>query len=96
MKMFHRVVSAVLLFSASALVFAAKVDINAADAAALTALDGVGNARAQAIVEYRQLNGPFRSVEELARVKGLSAAVVERNRDRLSIGAEVQRNGAMD
>ena len=56
----------------------------------LTALDGVGQSRAQAIGEYRRLNGPFRSIEELARVKGLGGAVVERNRDRLSIGTQAQ------
>ena len=54
-----------------------KVDINSADAAQLEqVLVGVGPAKAEAIVEHRKANGPFKSADELALVKGigLSAA----------------------
>ena len=64
-----------------------KVDINTATAAELDrVLVNVGPAKAQAIVEHRQANGPFKSVEELALVKGIGLRTIERNRDRLTIG----------
>ncbi|MGE4458791.1 ComEA family DNA-binding protein [Stenotrophomonas acidaminiphila] len=65
-----------------------KVDINTATAAELDqVLVNVGAAKAQAIVEYRQANGPFKSVEELALVKGIGLKTVERNRDLIGVGA---------
>ena len=65
-----------------------KVNINTADAAALDAvLVNVGPAKAQAIVDYRKANGAFRSVEQLAMVKGIGLKTVEKNRDRISVGA---------
>ncbi|MBB5207311.1 ComEA family DNA-binding protein [Chiayiivirga flava] len=66
------------------------VDINTADAATLAAvLDGVGDAKAQAIVAYREENGPFQSVDQLAEVKGIGLKTLEKNRDRIApIGAD--------
>lgn len=65
-----------------------KVNINAADAAELDrVLVNVGPSKAQAIVEYRQANGPFKSAEELALVKGIGLKTVERNRDLIEVGA---------
>ena len=67
---------------------AETVDINAAGAAELaTALDGVGQSKAEAIVEYREANGPFKSVDDLALVKGIGAATIEKNRDKVTITA---------
>ena len=64
-----------------------KVDINTADAATLDrVMVNVGAAKAQAIVEFRQANGPFRSVEELTQVKGIGLATVDRNRDLITVG----------
>ena len=77
--------SLVLSFSAFA---AGPVNINTADAASLAAnLTGVGPAKAQAIVEYRKANGPFKSAEELAMVKGIGLKTVEKNRDRIALGS---------
>ena len=67
---------------------AASVDINAASAEEMdSVLLNIGPAKAQAIVEHRQAHGPFRSVEELALVKGIGLRTVERNRDRIVLGA---------
>ena len=64
-----------------------KVDINTADAATLDrVLVNVGAAKAQAIVDFRQANGPFRSAEELAQVRGIGLATVERNRELITVG----------
>jgi competence protein ComEA len=63
------------------------VDINTADAETLArVIDGIGVAKAQAIIDYRQANGPFKTVEGLVAVKGIGERTVERNRDRLSVG----------
>lgn len=61
-----------------------SVDINSADAASLAAeLNGVGEKRAQAIVEYRSEHGPFHSIDDLAKVKGIGPAVIEKNKGHL-------------
>ena len=49
-------------------------------------LRGIGEAKARAIVEHRRRHGPFRSVDELALVKGIGPKTVERNRTRLRVG----------
>jgi competence protein ComEA len=62
------------------------VNLNTADAAALeNGLIGIGKVKAQAIVDHRTANGPFASVDELLEVKGIGAATLEKNRDKLSI-----------
>jgi len=62
------------------------VNINQANAAELSeALSGVGISRANAIVAYRQANGPFKSADELSRVKGIGAATIKRNLSRITL-----------
>lgn len=62
--------------------FAGPVNINTADAATLSReLKGIGAKRAEAIVEYRRKFGPFKSVEELALVKGIGPAAIQKNRE---------------
>jgi competence protein ComEA len=50
------------------------IDLNAATAADLDALPGIGPVLAQRIVEHRERNGPFRSVEQLDDVPGIGPA----------------------
>ncbi len=76
-----------VLMAAGVASAADKVDINTADAAQLEqVLVGVGAAKAEAIVEYRKANGPFKSADELALVKGIGLKTVERNRDLIAVG----------
>lgn len=66
---------------------AGPVDINTADASTLAKeLNGVGPARAQAIVAYRNEHGPFKSVDDLALVKNIPRKLIENNRDVLKVG----------
>ena len=56
---------------------AALLDINTADATALTALPGVGQAKAEAIVRYRAEHGFFAALQDVAAVSGISQRMVE-------------------
>jgi competence ComEA-like helix-hairpin-helix protein len=67
---------------ASANVQSGKVNLNKADAPTLQReLSGVGEAKAKAIVSYRESNGPFASAEELLEVKGVGKALLEESRE---------------
>ena len=71
------------------------INLNTADAATLAReMDGIGAAKARAIVEHRQRNGAFRSVDELALVKGVGSKTVEANRPRLSVGGAAPAKSA--
>ncbi|SDA43032.1 competence protein ComEA [Pseudomonas sp. NFACC15-1] len=63
-----------------------KVRLNEADAATLQReLTGIGKAKAEAIVAYRENNGAFSSVDELLEVKGIGKAILDKNRDKLEV-----------
>jgi competence protein ComEA len=69
-----------------AIAWAGPVNVNTADAATLASeLDGIGPAKAQAIVEYRQQNGPFRSADDLLKVQGIGERVLEQNRGNIRV-----------
>lgn len=56
------------------------INVNSANAEELAdLLDGVGLSRAQAIIEYREQHGPFRSAQELIAVRGIGQATLEKN-----------------
>lgn len=71
---------------AAAVAATETVNLNTADANALSdGLIGIGDAKARAIIEYREANGPFTSVEDLLEIKGIGTAILEKNRARLSL-----------
>lgn len=62
----------------------AQVNINSASAEEIAeVLVGIGAAKAEAIVAYREQNGGFKSVEELTEVKGIGEATLTKNKDRI-------------
>ena len=61
------------------------VNINRASEGELVSLNGIGSSNAQAIILYRKMFGNFKTVDELAKVKGIGAKTVEKNRGRLSV-----------
>ena len=66
--------------------FAGPVDINTADAETISAeLNGIGMTKAEAIVEYREKHGPFKSPEDLSLVKGIGDRTVELNRANIRV-----------
>ena len=62
------------------------IDLNTASAADLTRLPGIGEKRAQAIVDYRESSGPFQSVEELTEVKGIGEGILAQVYDYVTVG----------
>ena len=87
MTIFNRAIAIAALLAASATTsWCAPVNINSADAATLAQdLKGIGGVKAQAIVDYRQKHGTFRTVDELAQVKGISQKLIDRNRADLRV-----------
>lgn len=61
-----------------------RININTATADELDTLPGIGPALADAIIEYRETSGPFGSIDELARVPGISARMVDAMRDQVT------------
>ena len=62
-----------------------KLNINTATLAELTSLKGIGDKKAQAIVDYREKQGKFTSVDQLADVTGIGPATLEANRDMIIV-----------
>lgn len=60
------------------------IDINAADAALLAELPGIGPSKASAIIEDREANGPYESAEDLTRVSGIGEVTVEGLADQIT------------
>ncbi len=91
MNYLHTLALACALFL-TAPAFAEIVNINKADAAALAQnLNGIGEAKAQKIIEYREQHGDFQSIDELANVPGIGAKTVDRNRDSISLDKGVTK-----
>ena len=79
--MIVRIILFLIVFSVSSISFAAPVNINQASAEQISeALNGIGPSKAAAIIEYREENGPFRSVDELTGVKGIGQKIIDKNR----------------
>ena len=62
-----------------------KVNINTADEAALKSLKGIGEKKAKAIIEYRQKNGPFKTVDDLGKVKGIGDKRLGKLKDQVTV-----------
>jgi competence protein ComEA len=88
MKMLRNMLVAGLLFLPLLAHCAPPVDINSADSETLVeTLVGVGPQKAMAIIRYRQENGPFQQVDDLALVSGIGAKTMELNRGRITVTA---------
>lgn len=84
MKQLGKVGLAIGLMLVTAITLAAPVNINTADAKTLAEnIKGIGPKKAQAIVVYRRENGPFKSLQELTKVKGIGEKFIEKNKTEL-------------
>ena len=85
MSTFRTLLAIALLGAALVAGAADRVNLNTADAQALAAgMDGIGPSKAQAIVEWREQNGPFRSVDDLLLVRGIGQSTLDKNRERVT------------
>ena len=75
------------LFACLALSFnaLAAVNLNTASQAELESVNGIGPSKAKAIIDYRSKSGPFKSVEDLDKVKGFGKKTVDKLRNELSV-----------
>jgi competence protein ComEA len=83
---FSALVLVLLVLTAGGLLAQGKIDINSADVEELMSLRGVGEARAQAIVTYRQTNGPFQSLDDLKKVPSIGDKIIQDNRSNIAFG----------
>ena len=86
MYILRKLVVLILLGLPVTLLAAGEVDINTADKETLMTLSGVGESFAQKIINYREANGGFRSVEELTNIRGIGHTLIEKNKELLSVG----------
>ena len=66
----------------------AAININTATPGELDGVKGIGPAKAQAIVDYRSKNGPFKSLDDLKNVKGFGDKSIAKLKGELSVGGE--------
>ena len=83
MKKFYLTLILLLFLATSAF---AKVNINTADAKELATLPGIGQVKAEAIVNYRKDNGNFKNINDLKEVKGIGYKVVEKIKPEATTG----------
>jgi len=82
--MFKKILLLVVMLLVSVTAFA--VNINTASSKELAAgLKGVGESKADAIVMYRKEHGPFKTPQDLANVKGIGAATVDKNSENIEL-----------
>ncbi|UCD36106.1 MAG: helix-hairpin-helix domain-containing protein [Nitrospiraceae bacterium] len=86
------VAALILTFFAGSIAFAGsadgsgKININEATVKELSGLPGIGKKKAEAIVAYRNEKGKFASVEDLRKVEGIGAKLLDRVRDHVTAG----------
>ena len=62
-----------------------KVNLNEADIEALQTLDGIGEVKSKAIIDYRDKNGPFKQIEDIKNVSGIGDSVYEKIKDNITV-----------
>ena len=93
-----RVLLAVLICFAFSGVALAVVNINTATKEELTSLKGVGEKRAQEIINYRTKNGPFKTVDDLDKVPGIGPGIMKQIRSEITTTGktDIGKAGAKD
>ncbi len=87
------ILSSIVLFLAGIGLAVAAVNINTASVDELNAVKGIGPSKAKAIVDYREKNGPFKSVDDLKEIKGFGDKSIAKLRGELSVGDAAATGG---
>ena len=90
----NRMIAAVIfVFLLPLAALAGPVNVNTADAETISVeLKGIGMTKAQAIVEFREANGPFETLSDLLAVKGIGARTLEINKDDILLDSPRQQS----
>ncbi len=79
-----------LLLASFGAVAGAPVDLNRADAETIASqVKGIGEIKARAIVDYRKQHGPFESIDDLVKVRGIGAKTLDKIRPYVEVGKDV-------
>lgn len=70
----------------------AEVNINTATVKELTSLPGIGQAKAEAIVKYREKNGAFKNVEDLTKVKGIGPKMLDKIKNEVTVNGKTEKS----
>lgn len=85
MKLINSIVLSLLLALPVTSFSADIININTADKETLmSVIKGVGEKKAEAIIQYREKNGAFKSIDELSNIKGIDIGILEKNKDKLT------------
>lgn len=85
MKLINSIILTLLLALPIIGFSAETININTADKETLmSVIKGVGETKAEAIITYRKENGNFKSVDELANVKGIGHGTIDKHREKLA------------
>src|SRR3989338_491269 len=88
MRAYFAISLAFFTVAAAGYVFADHaVNINTASVAELDTLPSIGEARAQDIVEYREANGPFATIEDIMNVSGIGTGTYNSVKDHITVGS---------
>ena len=71
-----------------------KTNINSATVKELKKLDGIGKKLAVSIIEYREKNGLFQSIDDLKKIKGIGKKTFEKIRDVITVSSEGEKSKA--
>ena len=86
MKLIYSIILTLLLALPVISFSADTININTADKETLmSVIKGVGEKKAEAIIIYRKENGEFKTVDELANVKGIGQGIVEKHKEQLAV-----------
>lgn len=86
MKLIQSIILTLLLTLPVISFSADKININTADKETLmSVIKGVGEKKAEAIIIYREENGDFKSIDDLANVKGIGQGIIEKHREELAV-----------
>jgi len=75
---------------------AAVVNVNTATKEELTTIKGIGDKRAQEIIDYRKKNGDFKSVDELEKVPGIGPGTMKQIRSQVTVGGKTPTDKPAD
>lgn len=86
-RVIRTLVFASILLVMPAIALATPVDINSANMETIaTGLKGIGDKKAQAIIDYRNKHGAFQSIDDLLNVPGIGEKTLQQLRSKLSLG----------